>query len=130
MPKKAPTHKIKDLLSKELEMRTHNGYEERRKNDPALARSKKIRSSARWRRVRMRILKKNPLCVDPLGHHKEDGIVELGTQVHHVKGLTDYPELAFVLENLVPICTYCHARIEKMERANRSTEHYFEHKLH
>lgn len=36
-------------------------------------------------------------------------------QVHHIKPLHTHPWLAFVDENLSPLCTGCHAMIERGE---------------
>ncbi len=84
---------------------------------PALAWAKRLRSSQRWQDVRRLVLQKHPLCADPFGHHAEDGEVILATEVDHVLGLSDRPDLAFTESNLAPLCTACHAKKSGMERA-------------
>jgi 5-methylcytosine-specific restriction endonuclease McrA len=36
-------------------------------------------------------------------------------EVHHVKRVRDFPELAFALDNLKTLCGACHARITRIE---------------
>lgn len=87
-----------------------------RQTDPALAQAKAIRSSARWRRVRLLTLQAQPLCADIYGVHAAAGRVEIATQVDHIQGLATHPELAYALENLSALCTACHARKSQEER--------------
>jgi 5-methylcytosine-specific restriction endonuclease McrA len=81
-----------------------------RATTPALALATKLRSSARWQRVRRLVLQRNPLCADPFGHHKEDGALVVAEEVDHIIGLDTRPDLAFDFENLQGICSPCHAR--------------------
>jgi len=83
-------------------------YEERRRRNPALARADKIRRSSRWKKVRALKLARDPLCEDC----KEHGVTTPAEQVHHLVGLAERPDLAFVLENTRSLCTTCHARRE------------------
>jgi 5-methylcytosine-specific restriction protein A len=91
--------------------------ETQRATTPALALAKKIRSSARWRRVRLLVLKRDPLCVDPFGTHALDGIDVLTTEVDHIVQLTARPDLAFEMTNLQGLCSTCHNRKSAIERA-------------
>ena len=110
--------------------------ERRKKHSDAVLASKvgdkgyarKVRSSARWRRVRAKVLRAAPLCVDPFGHHREDKRDVMAEQVHHIVGIVAAPELAFTLSNLAPICTACHAKVEAAERAGRDTTGMFKHR--
>jgi 5-methylcytosine-specific restriction endonuclease McrA len=52
----------------------------------------------------------NPICEDPFNVH--GSITASADQAHHIKPLLTHPELAFVLDNLMSLCTKCHARIE------------------
>jgi hypothetical protein len=88
----------------------------RRRNDPALEMAARIRSSARWHAVRRSVLEAQPLCADPFGVHAQASTTRSSTQVHHIKGLIAAPDLAFVADNLMPICSACHARIEREVR--------------
>jgi 5-methylcytosine-specific restriction protein A len=87
-------------------------YEARRRRDPALAQAQHIRSSARWRKVRALKLARDPLCEDC----KERGVLKAATQVHHLEGLAQRPDLAFVMTNLASLCSTCHAKREAKER--------------
>jgi 5-methylcytosine-specific restriction protein A len=87
-------------------------YEARRRSDPALARAQRIRSSARWRKLRALKLARDPLCEDC----QTRGVLKAATQVHHVEGLAQRPDLAFVMKNLASLCTTCHAKREAQER--------------
>jgi 5-methylcytosine-specific restriction endonuclease McrA len=95
----------------------------RRKDDPALARAATIRGSARWQRLRDYHRHLAPVCCDPFGEHRPG--CALATEVHHVEPIGKRPDLAFRLENLVPLCTRCHARVERMERSGQPTRHLF-----
>lgn len=94
----------------------------KRKDDSALANAARIRNSARWRRFRDWFRRRNPLCCDPFADH---GPLEPTQQVHHVIGLTVQPALAFTESNCRPLCTRCHARIERMERNGDATQSLF-----
>ena len=93
-----------------------------RAKNPALALAAKIRKSARWQKVRRQILADAPLCADPHGMHAREGITRTATQVHHVQGLATRPDLAFHSDNLQPLCTRCHARIERQVRAMAASD--------
>ena len=91
-------------------------YDQRRKSDLTLARSAAIRSSLRWKKVARLKINANPLCEDPLQNHKRRNMTESSTQVHHVSGLAIAPEKAFEWDNLMAVCTKCHALLEAKER--------------
>ena len=74
---------------------------------------------------RKAILKRLPLCLDPFEIHRKDGVSMIAAQVHHIESLQRRPDLAYVLKNLAPLCTACHARIEAMEKKNNPTSHLF-----
>lgn len=87
-------------------------YDKARKDDPILSRNKRIRSSARWQKVARMIRTAHPLCQDPLGIHAQKSETVSSAEVHHIKGLSEAPELAFVHSNLMALCSACHAKIE------------------
>ena len=96
----------------------HRIYDERvRASDPALAIAAAIRSSPRWKRLQRIKLLTNPLCEDPFGQHARRQVTETATQVHHIKGLATNPGLAYDMDNLMSVCTRCHARIEREVRS-------------
>jgi len=86
-----------------------------RNKDPELSEAMRIRSSYKWKRVRLLKLSNDPLCEDPHGCHANKQTTETARQVHHIKGLRSHPDLAFVWSNLMSVCTKCHARLERDE---------------
>jgi 5-methylcytosine-specific restriction endonuclease McrA len=58
-----------------------------------------------------------PLCQDPFGLHHAKGETVSSEQVHHIKGLSEAPELAFLPSNLMAVCCRCHAKLERKEIA-------------
>jgi 5-methylcytosine-specific restriction protein A len=93
-------------------------YEKYRRNlNPELKRSQDIRSTPRWKRVRLLKLSMNPLCEDPLGLHPHKSVT--AAQVHHIKALVTHPELAFDFENLMSVCHACHSKVEKQTPRKR-----------
>ena len=104
MPWKAPTHS--ELLRRRRG--ADRDYEARRRRDPRLALANRLRSSSRWKKVRALKLARDPLCEDC----KDHGLAVPAVQVHHLKGVARHPELAFVMENLLSLCTTCHAKRE------------------
>lgn len=95
----------------------------RRHSDPALAAAARFRSSARWQKFRLWFSRKYPLCCDPLSEHR--GFPVPTQQVHHVIGLAIRPDLGLDEANCRPLCTRCHWRVERMERAGQATQHLF-----
>ena len=57
--------------------------------------------TAAWRRLRRRILREQPFCVDCRG---------AATEVDHIKPRRTHPELALDPSNLAPRCKPCHSR--------------------
>jgi 5-methylcytosine-specific restriction enzyme A len=62
----------------------------------------------RWRRLRLMVLARQPLCADPFGFHAADRRVEVATHVDHIvpksRGGKD------ALDNLQALCASCHSR--------------------
>ena len=119
MPYKPPKHKPSNRKASDA------AYAVRRKLNPALAKAAKINRSSRWRRVRERFLKLNPLCCDPFGTHATNGETVTADHVHHVEPLKLRPDLAVNRTNLRALCTKCHAKVCATERAGGSTQHLF-----
>jgi 5-methylcytosine-specific restriction endonuclease McrA len=93
-----------------------------RSKDPALANAHKIRKSRAWERVRRLQLADHPLCADPFGMHSRCDLTETATQVHHIIGLVERPDLWNTQTNLQSLCTACHARIEREVRRNAQSD--------
>lgn len=101
-------------------------YDRKRKLDPLLARAQKLRSSSRWQRVRLTVLKRDKyLCVDPFGYHKEDNVCQAAHEVDHIIQLIKRFDLAFNQSNLASLCHGCHAKKSAMERTGKPTKHLF-----
>ena len=58
-----------------------------------------------WRRIRVMALQRDHyLCTACLKKHR----FTKATEVHHIKPLEDFPELALDLDNLTSLCWQCH----------------------
>lgn len=99
--------------------------QDRRPNVTSLAQAARIRSGRQWQKVRALHRAMEPLCSDPFGDHTQAGRVALNEQSHHVQPLALRPDLAFDLANLAPLCTVCHGKVERMERAGKVTAGLF-----
>jgi len=63
---------------------------------------------AHWRRLRMYVLVRQPLCADPFGHHAADNRLVPASQVDHIVPRADGGTDAE--DNLQALCETCHAR--------------------
>ena len=122
MPWKPPTHAQLTRGRRDAGLE----YERRRRADPGLRQAQRIRNSARWQRFRNWFKRRHPLCCDPFGWHREDGVTVPTAQVHHITSLAARPDLACVESNCAPLCSRCHAKVEAMERAGKATRQLFE----
>lgn len=112
------------LLHKAHGKQAWQDYEQnRRRCIPALAAAADIRSTSQWQKVRALHRALYPLCCDPFGYHRD--MPATNQQSHHIVPLIERPDLAFVLSNLGPTCTRCHAQVEGMERAGKPTAYLF-----
>lgn len=59
----------------------------------------------RWRKVRLIVLRRQPLCVVCM----ENGVTMPSTEVDHIKPRRDRPDLAYDLDNLRGLCKSCHS---------------------
>lgn len=73
-----------------------------------------LRNSSFWKKVRLTYLSRNPVCENPHGWHGE--YPPLAREVHHKQSLQAAPELAFAHENLMALCSKCHAKFSAAER--------------
>ena len=81
--------------------------------------SRRMRTYSSWFRVN------HPLCCDPFGEHATSGLTVSAQQMHHVVPLDRAPSLAFVITNCRSVCTACHSKLERKERAGQGTGHLF-----
>ena len=89
-------------------------YDRWRKRDPKQARIDAFRSTAAWQNVRRLKMAANPLCEDPFGEHARSGATTSTRQIHHIEPLAT-PQgwgRRLTWENLMGVCTACHARLE------------------
>lgn len=59
----------------------------------------------RWRKFRKRILIRDEYTCQRC---KRYGRITPATEVHHIKHLDEYPELAFAPSNCIALCKGCH----------------------
>jgi len=79
-----------------------------RKRSDYDAHSARARKNPRWNAVRYLAKKRDGFRCTECGNPRR-------LEVHHVKRVKDYPELAYELDNLKTLCTSCHSRITKIE---------------
>ena len=72
------------------------------------------RSTARWRRLRIMVLNREPLCMDPFKVHQGEPVP--AREVDHILGVWIAPHAVFDESNLQPLCSPCHSRKSGYER--------------
>lgn len=78
------------------------------------ARELSVYRSARWRRLRRRILTERPWCAWPRCH-------EAATDVDHIITIAERPDLAWDEDNLQPLCHRHHShKTATIDRRRRS----------
>ena len=110
MPNRIPT------LGSRPKAESDRDYDQTRRRDDDMIRT------ARWQRYREWVLRRAPLCCNPISAHEHE---RPATQVHHIEGRHRRPDLAFALSNTAPLCTKCHAAISAEERQGKATAHLF-----
>lgn len=82
--------------------RDQDRYYDRYKRDRA---SRSFYKSTAWERAREQaLIRDNHLCQHCLKRQR----LTLADMVHHIKPISDYPDLALVLDNLLSLCNSCH----------------------
>lgn len=78
-------------------------------------------TAARWKKYREKILRRDGYQCQRC---KRYGRMKNATEVHHIKHVDEFPELAFDPKNLISLCHACHnaQHPEKIEVVNRSRE--------
>ncbi len=61
-----------------------------------------------WQRIRIRYLRRHPLCVDPFAIHADDGVIVVATDVDHIIKRRDGGSDAS--GNLQSLCHSCHSK--------------------
>ncbi len=65
-------------------------------------------NTRQWRKVRKMKLNEYPLCANC----EVVGLTVTADMVHHIKPVSEHPELAFDIDNLMSLCNQCHNSIE------------------
>ena len=90
----------------------------------AKSRAKEIRATQRWKELSEHKRRINPLCEDPFEIHKREGVTTIADHAHHIKPVEERPDLAFTFDNLMSVCTRCHALIEEKAKAGDSCQYF------
>ncbi len=93
-----------------------DNFSEKKSFSENYEKARRIRSSERWISLRKMILKRCPLC---------QLCGKVAEEIHHIKPVAKFPELAFETTNLVPLCTKCHIKIESAIRRGFETATLF-----
>ena len=89
-------------------------YDRHRTNAPGLREAGIVRSSNRWKRLRLAFISSHPVCADPHKRHGE--FPPAAAEIHHIESLQARPDLAFDPANLMALCRPCHAVFSQAER--------------
>jgi len=124
MPRKTKTKSGDSMTSAHLPLcRALEAIREERKTKERSLPAR-LRSRARWAKLRAAHRKQNPLCCNPLGIHSE-GVVVPASDSHHIVAIHDNPARAYDINNIAPLCALCHSHIERLERKGVDTSIYF-----
>jgi 5-methylcytosine-specific restriction protein A len=63
---------------------------------------------ALWRRLRLMVLARSPLCADPFGIHAEAGELVMANEVDHIQSRRDGGQEN--MSNLQSLCHICHSK--------------------
>lgn len=66
----------------------------------------KLYRSGAWRRLRLQVLREEPICPSCLAQ----GIVKASEEVHHIQTIRLRPDLKLDRANLEAICSDCHKK--------------------
>ena len=97
-----------------------NGYHPSRRNDEAkeTIKSQGFYHKPAWRRIRKLALQRDHyLCQLRISPK----CTRIATEVHHIKSLEEFPELALDLDNLTSCCWWCHEETKPRKNESRST---------
>ena len=109
MPYRAPTHS---------EEQGRRGYDQAYSQQGKWVEEKKVYASPRWKMLRQRILREQPLCADPYGWHAVDQRLVVSSQIDHKIPLRVDRGLAYTRSNLQGLCAWCH-RVKTQEDLRR-----------
>lgn len=106
--------------------RKHNphGAKAKRHQSPASAAqaaARRIRNSGQWQRTRARVMREQPVC----WLCEQRGDTTEAEMVHHIRAVSERPDMAFDDTNLVPLCNGCHRRVEAAQQRGEATATWF-----
>ena len=107
-----PTIKLKSHSSRKYKKRPIGYKEPERSDEVAVG----IRSSSRWTRLSRQIRRERPICQ----RCEEKGLLTPSEEVHHIRKVEQYPNLAFDPNNLRALCKPCHRIEENQPWADQS----------
>jgi len=96
MPQRIPSYRP-------LRMSRHQEYDRFARDQE----SKRFYNSTAWQRARLMHLREHPLC----WICEQLGLAVPATHVHHIKELTEAPDLALDPSNHQSLCHACHSRV-------------------
>ncbi|OMF95085.1 hypothetical protein BK146_16590 [Paenibacillus sp. FSL R7-0333] len=89
--------------------RDQDRYYDRYKRDKT---SRSFYKSTAWEKAREQaLIRDNHLCQHCFKRQR----LTLADMVHHIKPISDYPDLALVLDNLLSLCNSCHNKEHGIE---------------
>ena len=71
-------------------------------------------TASRWLRTRKRILRRDGYMCRECSRY---GRARAAAEVHHIKHVDEYPELAYKDENLISLCHACHNKMHPEKAA-------------
>jgi len=107
-----PTSHRSDLRARPAAVAAPQRVDQRRADTPEQREADRLRSTARWQRLRMVVLRREPLC----RACTDAGRTTPATEVDHLEPLQQRIDLAFVEANLQPLCRSCHMAKTAAER--------------
>jgi 5-methylcytosine-specific restriction protein A len=97
-------------------------YSTRRRSDPLQVEADRLRSSGRWKRLRLVKLSRDPVCEECLRHDVTEPAVDVDHEIPVVELLAQgRREAAFDLEALNSLCRACHCKKTAREVAARAS---------
>ena len=95
----------------------------KKRNQPPTVRQLLGLNTARYIRLRLRVLHEEPEC----RLCKEKGNITASVEVDHIKPIATHPELALVRSNLRALCVECHLTITRTFNTKYAEPEYCPH---
>ena len=92
---------------------TYHKRRNQQRTQPKTNTNRRIRQSIyqtpAWRKARKQAITRDQTCTNCDN--------PTGLSVHHIRSITEAPDLAYDLDNLITLCQKCHATLENHKRA-------------